>query len=68
MPEGRRIFTRLTVEENLQAGGLAVRDRGRRAADYERIYDMFPVLAERRAQRAGLLSGGEQQMLAMGRG
>ena len=68
VPEGRRIFTRLTVEENLRAGGLAVRDRGGRAADYERIYDMFPVLAERRSQRAGLLSGGEQQMLAMGRG
>ena len=68
MPEGRRIFTRLTVEENLRAGGLAVRERGRRSADYERIYEMFPVLADRRAQRAGLLSGGEQQMLAMGRG
>ena len=68
VPEGRRIFTRLTVEENLRAGGLAVRDRGGRAADYQRIYDMFPVLAERRSQRAGLLSGGEQQMLAMGRG
>ena len=68
VPEGRRIFTRLTVEENLRAGGLAVRDRDGRAADYERIYDMFPVLAERRSQRAGLLSGGEQQMLAMGRG
>ena len=68
VPEGRRIFTRLTVEENLRAGGLAVRDRGERSADYERIYEMFPVLAERRTQRAGLLSGGEQQMLAMGRG
>ncbi len=68
MPEGRRIFTRLTVEENLKAGGLAVRDRGGRSADYQRIYDMFPVLADRRSQRAGLLSGGEQQMLAMGRG
>ena len=68
VPEGRRIFTRLTVEENLRAGGLAVRERGGRSADYERIYDMFPVLADRRSQRAGLLSGGEQQMLAMGRG
>ena len=68
VPEGRRIFTRLTVEENLRAGGLAVRERGRRSADYQRIYDMFPVLADRRSQRAGLLSGGEQQMLAMGRG
>ncbi len=68
VPEGRRIFTRLTVEENLRAGGLAVRERGGRSADYERIYEMFPVLADRRSQRAGLLSGGEQQMLAMGRG
>ncbi len=68
VPEGRRIFTRLTVEENLRAGGLAVRDRGGLTADYERIYEMFPVLADRRAQRAGLLSGGEQQMLAIGRG
>ncbi len=68
VPEGRRIFTRLTVEENLRAGGLGIRDRSNRSADYERIYEMFPVLADRRAQRAGLLSGGEQQMLAMGRG
>ncbi|MEP6816271.1 MAG: ABC transporter ATP-binding protein [Marmoricola sp.] len=68
VPEGRRIFTRLTVEENLKAGGLGVRDRAGRAGDYGRIYDMFPVLADRRSQRAGLLSGGEQQMLAMGRG
>jgi ABC-type branched-subunit amino acid transport system ATPase component len=68
VPEGRRIFTRLTVEENLKAGGLAVPGRGERAADLDRIYEMFPVLADRRSQRAGLLSGGEQQMLAMGRG
>ena len=68
VPEGRRIFTRLTVEENLKAGGLAVRGRGERSAEYQRIYDMFPVLADRRSQRAGLLSGGEQQMLAIGRG
>ncbi len=68
VPEGRRIFTRLTVEENLKAGGLAVRGRDERSGDYDRIYEMFPVLAERRSQRAGLLSGGEQQMLAIGRG
>lgn len=68
VPEGRRIFTRLTVEENLKAGGLAAGGRSERSADFERIYDMFPVLADRRTQRAGLLSGGEQQMLAMGRG
>ncbi len=68
VPEGRRIFTRLTVEENLKAGSLGLRGRRDRSADYERIYTMFPVLADRRAQRAGLLSGGEQQMLAIGRG
>ncbi len=68
VPEGRRIFTRLTVEENLKAGSLGIRGRGDRSADYENIYTMFPVLAERKAQRAGLLSGGEQQMLAIGRG
>ena len=51
VPEGRRIFTRLTVEENLRAGGLSVRDRGERAADYQRIYDLFPVLSDRRTQR-----------------
>ena len=68
VPEGRRIFTRLTVEENLKAGGLAVRDRAERSSDYQRIYDMFPILSDRRTQRGGLLSGGEQQMLAIGRG
>jgi branched-chain amino acid transport system ATP-binding protein len=68
VPEGRRIFTRLTVEENLKAGSLAIPGRGERSAEFERIYEMFPVLADRRSQRAGLLSGGEQQMLAMGRG
>jgi branched-chain amino acid transport system ATP-binding protein len=68
VPEGRRIFTRLTVEENLKVGGLAAPRRGERSSDLERIYEMFPVLADRRSQRAGLLSGGEQQMLAMGRG
>jgi branched-chain amino acid transport system ATP-binding protein len=68
VPEGRRIFTRLTVEENLRAGGLGARDRSERSADHQRIYDMFPILAERRTQRGGLLSGGEQQMLAIGRG
>jgi branched-chain amino acid transport system ATP-binding protein len=68
VPEGRRIFTRLTVEENLRAGRLSQRDRSKGADDYERVYEMFPVLADRRSQRAGLLSGGEQQMLAIGRG
>lgn len=67
VPEGRRIFGRLTVEENLRAGGLGARDRAGRAASRDQVFDMFPVLAERRAQRAALLSGGEQQMLAIGR-
>jgi branched-chain amino acid transport system ATP-binding protein len=67
VPEGRRIFGRLTVEENLRAGGMGNRDRAAKAAAHERVFDLFPVLAERSAQRGGLLSGGEQQMLAIGR-
>ncbi len=67
VPEGRRIFSRLTVEENLRAGGMGARDRSARGAAHARVYDLFPVLAERRHGRAGLLSGGEQQMLAIGR-
>jgi ABC-type branched-subunit amino acid transport system ATPase component len=66
VPEGRRIFAALTVEENLRAGGLPLPRRSRAPAR-ERVYDLFPVLRERRRQRAGLLSGGEQQMLAIGR-
>jgi ABC-type branched-subunit amino acid transport system ATPase component len=68
VPEGRRIFGRLTVEENLRAGGIARRDRSAKAAAQKRVYELFPVLADRRRQRAALLSGGEQQMLAIGRG
>jgi branched-chain amino acid transport system ATP-binding protein len=68
VPEGRRIFTRLTVEENLRAGGLGSRDREAKSKAEKRVYDLFPVLSERRSQRAGLFSGGEQQMLAIGRG
>jgi ABC-type branched-subunit amino acid transport system ATPase component len=68
VPEGRRIFTRLTVEENLRAGGLGSRDRAAKSKAEARVYDLFPVLADRRSQRAGLFSGGEQQMLAIGRG
>ncbi|SEG59079.1 amino acid/amide ABC transporter ATP-binding protein 2, HAAT family [Thermomonospora echinospora] len=67
VPEGRRVFGRLTVEENLRAGALGARDRSGAAAARERVMELFPVLAERARQRAGLLSGGEQQMLAMGR-
>jgi ABC-type branched-subunit amino acid transport system ATPase component len=67
VPEGRRVFGHLTVEENLRAGGIASRDKAERAAARERVLELFPVLAERAAQRAALLSGGEQQMLAIGR-
>ena len=65
-PEGRQVFTRMTVDENLRAGGL-VTPKQRRGAARDRVFELFPILAERRTQRAGLLSGGEQQMLAIGR-
>ena len=65
VPQGRGIFSRLSVEENLRMGELV---GGRRAeAAFERVYEWFPRLRERRRQRAGTLSGGEQQMLAIGR-
>ena len=67
VPEGRRIFGELTVEENLRAGAITVRDKDARRRAYERVVDLFPRLGERRKQRAVLLSGGEQQMLAIGR-
>ena len=66
VPEGRRIFGELTVEENLRAGGLAAHRSARKEAR-ERVYELFPRLSERSRQRAVLLSGGEQQMLAIGR-
>jgi branched-chain amino acid transport system ATP-binding protein len=66
-PEGRRIFPRLSVQENLELGAFIRRDPDGVAADEARIFDLFPVLAERASQAAGTLSGGEQQMLAMGR-
>ncbi len=66
-PEGRRVFPNLTVLENLLLGGHCRRDRQALAADLERLFATFPRLAERRGQRAGTLSGGEQQMLALGR-
>jgi branched-chain amino acid transport system ATP-binding protein len=65
-PEGRRIFARMTVEENLLLGAYARRDSGI-DADMQRVFGLFPVLGERRNQKAGLFSGGEQQMLAIGR-
>ena len=66
-PEGRGTFVDLTVEENLRLGAYARRDKSGIAVDYERVYQYFPVLAERRRQQAGTLSGGEQQMLAVAR-
>jgi branched-chain amino acid transport system ATP-binding protein len=66
-PEGRGIFLNLSVEENLDLGAWAVKDKGRFAADLERVFVLFPRLKERRKQNAGTLSGGEQQMLAIGR-
>lgn len=65
--EGRRIFPDLTVEENLLMGAYLRRDKKAVVEDKERMYGMFPVLAERKKQAGGTLSGGEQQMLAMGR-
>jgi branched-chain amino acid transport system ATP-binding protein len=67
-PEGRRVFQRMSVRENLELGAHARRGSGvERAADLERVVDIFPRLRERLAQTAGTLSGGEQQMLALGR-
>jgi branched-chain amino acid transport system ATP-binding protein len=66
-PEGRRIFPRLTVEENLMLGAFARKDRGGVTQDLERVFNLFEILRERRAQPAGTFSGGEQQMLAIGR-
>jgi branched-chain amino acid transport system ATP-binding protein len=65
--EGRQVFPGLTVEENLEMGGLLPRARGRAHAALREVYALFPPLAERRGQLAGTLSGGEQQMLAIGR-
>jgi len=67
VPEGRRLFPNLTVTDNLRMGAFLPGARREFARSLERVYAMFPVLAERRTQRAGSLSGGEQQMLALGR-
>ncbi len=67
VPEGRKIFPVLTVEENLQMGAFLVKDQKKNAVNFERVYELFPRLKERRKQRGGTLSGGEQQMLAIGR-
>jgi branched-chain amino acid transport system ATP-binding protein len=66
-PEGRRIFGRMTVLENLQMGAFSRRERATIDRDYARVFELFPRLQERRTQAAGTLSGGEQQMLAIGR-
>ncbi|MBN2848353.1 MAG: ABC transporter ATP-binding protein [Coriobacteriia bacterium] len=67
VPENRRLFPHLTVLENLEMGAYTRNDTAEIAADLERVYEFFPKLAERRKQRAGTLSGGEQQMVAFGR-
>ena len=68
VPEGRRVFARLTVEENLRMGAVLREDRAKAAEDLDWVLKLFPVLKDRRRQLAGTLSGGEQQMLALGRG
>jgi branched-chain amino acid transport system ATP-binding protein len=66
-PEGRRLFPRMTVLENLEMGAFQREDRSTFNEDLERVFDLFPRLAERKLQKAGTMSGGEQQMCAMGR-
>lgn len=66
-PEGRRIFPRMSVRENLEMGAYGRRDRGRLDEDFDRVFALFPPLRERIGQHGGTLSGGEQQMLAIGR-
>lgn len=67
VPEGRRIFANMSVLENLEMGAYSRKDKAQIAQDYEKVFEKFPRLKERVKQRAGTLSGGEQQMLAMGR-
>lgn len=67
IPEGRHVFTRMSVQENLEMGAFSLKDRSHMAADLNMVFDYFPRLKERRNQLAGTLSGGEQQMLAVGR-
>jgi branched-chain amino acid transport system ATP-binding protein len=66
-PEGRRLFGEMSVADNLRVGAFTVRDKRKAAAGLERVYRLFPRLEERKAQKAGTLSGGEQQMAAIGR-
>ncbi len=67
VPEGRRVFSSMTVLENLELGAYLRRDKEGIAKDLQRVYERFPILADRKKQAAGTLSGGEQQMLAIGR-
>jgi branched-chain amino acid transport system ATP-binding protein len=67
VPEGRRLFGSMTVEDNLELGAFAARARVQKRANLERVYALFPVLSERRRQIVGALSGGQQQMVAVGR-
>ena len=67
VPEGRRIFAEMSVQENLEMGAFIRKDKGGVEKDFDLVYERFPRLKERRRQQAGTLSGGEQQMLAMGR-
>jgi branched-chain amino acid transport system ATP-binding protein len=66
-PEGRKLFPRMTVTENLEMGAFQRTDRAEMAEDQDRVFSLFPRLAERKSQKAGTMSGGEQQMLAIGR-
>jgi branched-chain amino acid transport system ATP-binding protein len=67
VPEGRQVFKSLTVAENIEMGAYSISDRTRKKQAIEHAYELFPLLAERRRQQAGFLSGGQQQMLAIGR-
>ena len=67
IPEGRHVFTRMSVQENLEMGAFSLKDQSSLGKDLEMVFDYFPRLKERRRQLAGTLSGGEQQMLAVGR-
>jgi len=68
VPEGRKIFSRMTVKENLEMGAYSLKDKAQIQANMHRVFEIFPRLQERQRQPGGTLSGGEQQMLAMGRG
>ncbi len=68
VPEGRRVFSRLTVQENLELGAYTARARSSAKKSLQDVYELFPILRERKRQLSGTLSGGEQQMLAIGRG